>query len=245
MNMKKLFILLIPLLMAALVACSPGQIVSSESVTHRIEFAYIVGDEYMVSDTTALVDISNHVFVGEVESISFAIINDDTGKAPTAECNPSHLILITIYDVRVITAYKGADQATMRVITQGGIKGYREQEQLSVTMEAGARSLDGAYRVLIAPEISSLYVGESYLFAVQDLIVELDGYSNFVGVINSLQSLLNLDNPYYMVDDFSSISVESLISDFGTTAFAEHWAWWQSENPDWAQRLERSNMNYE
>jgi len=240
--MKKLTVLLIPLLVAILAACTPEQFaLYSELANHEIKFSYIVGDEFVLGDVVALVDHADHVFVGTVNSISFVVINNETGKAPTEACNPNRLTLATIYDVTVITAYKGAQQSNMRVAIQGGIKGYREREQLFVIIEAGATSLDGSFRIPIFDSAYPLEAGETYLFAVRDLIVELEGYSNFVGAINSIQSLIDIDDPFELVDTWSDISVESVISEFGPTAFAEHWAWWQMETPNWEQRLEQGN----
>ena len=238
--MKKLLVLLISLLVAILAACTPSQPVwYSELANHEIKFSYIHAQTSLYG-SESLVNRANHVFVGKVNNISFVVINNETGKAPTEECNPNRLTLATIYDVTVVTAYKGAEQSTMRVLIQGGIKGYREREQLFVTMEAGAVSPDGSYRILIS-DFSPLAVGEFYLFAMLDLDVELDGYSNFVGIVNTKQSVFDLYNPFELVDTWSDISVESVISEFGPTAFAEHWAWWQTETPNWEQRLEEGN----
>jgi len=215
---------------------------SEKSITSGIEWIYRTGDEVMYSDAAALTEIADHVFTGVVDNISFAIINDETGVSPTEECNPNHLILITIYDVIVLTNYKGAEQHIMRVVTQGGIKGYREEEQLSLLMEGGIVSRDGESRIFIYRALFPLEKGEAYLFVVMDLIVELDGYRNFVGILNSRQSLLDLDNPFEAVDDFSNITVRSVISEFGDVAFEEHWENWKLNNPDWEERLEHGNL---
>ena len=240
--MKKLSVLLISLLVAMLAACTPEQLaLYNDLANHEIQFGYVMLDEFMLGDVAELVDFADHVFTGKVESISFAVINDVTGKAPAEECNPRYLRLITIYDVAVINAYNGADRSTMRFLVQGGIKGYREHEQLFVTMEAGVALFAGSYRIMTLHELSALEAGETYLFVALDLEVELDGYSNFIGIVNTKQSVYDLYNPFELVDTWSDISVESIISEFGPTAFAEHWAWWQSETPDWEQRLEQGN----
>ena len=240
--MKKLSVLLISLFVAMLAACTPEQLaLYNDLANHEIKFGYIMLDEFMLGDVAQLINHANHVFTGKVESISFAVINNETGKAPTEECNPSRLTLVTIYDVAVTTAYKGAEQSIMRFLVQGGIKGYREYEQLFVTMEAGVALFAGSYRIMTLPELSALEKGETYLFAALDLIVELDGYSNFVGIVNTKQSVFDLYDPFELVDTWSDISVESIISEFGPTAFAEHWAWWQAETPNWEQRLEEGN----
>ena len=210
--MKKITILLIFALTTALVACSNEP---------DIEFSYVVGSEVMFENATALAERADRVFIGEVERISFDVVNIVTGRAPTAMCDPIHITLVTIYDVIVYASYKGVNQDVIRVIRGGGIKGYREHEQLSIKMEAGLRSLDGIYRIRIYPEITPLDVGRAYLFAVLDLVIELDGYNNFVGMINSLQSFIELSDPLITIDNFSNISVASLVSEFGETALAE------------------------
>jgi hypothetical protein len=224
--MKKMLMMLclgvVFVFVATLAACSvESDVLYSEPLTPEIKFSYRHGQELIFNDATELVELADHVFIGEVERISFAVMNEETGKAPTEECHPIFLTLITIYDVNVLTSYKGVQQSTMRIATGGGIKGYRESEQLAIIMEAGAVSNDGEYRILINLDIAPLEVGRAYLFTVQDLIVELDGYSNFVGVISSLHSFLDLSNPFETMVYFSNITVESLISEFGEAAFEE------------------------
>jgi len=76
---------------------------------------------------------------------------------------------------------------------------------LLLLMEEGIVSRDGESRTFIYRALFPLEKGEAYLFVVMDLIVELDGYRNFVGVLNSRQSLLDLDSPFEAVDDFPEI----------------------------------------
>ena len=230
----RLIVLLAALLM--LTSCNSGQ-----STAPRIEYEYQARDEIAFSDAAELVEAADHVFTGVVDNISFAVINDETGKAPTQECNPSHLTLVTINDVIVLENYKGAERRVMRVMTQGGIKGYREDEQLFLLIGAGVVSPDGKHRILVDHEVSPLEEGDVYLFVVLNLIVEFEGYRNFVGVINSRQALLDLDNPFEEIDNFSSITVESIISEFGESAFEGHWENWQRNNQDWEERLAQGN----
>ena len=246
--MKKLFILLISVFVFSVTACSDiqyesyleaenhenavtfveGDSFNDSSVIQEIMFAYVASDEFMLGDVASLAEFADHVFIGEVERISFAVINDETGKIPTDECNPNHLTLVTIYDVAVLSSYKGAQQRTIRVITPGGVRGYRETEQLATVAEARMTSIDGVYRIPIHSYASHLEVGRVYIFSVIDLIIELDGYSNFVGQINSRQSFLELDNPRNLIDNYTDISVESLIREFGETAFDEFMQNWES-----------------
>ena len=190
-----------------------------EPMAFEIEFSYVRADEFVLNDAVALVEYADHVFIGMVNSISFAMINDVTGAAPTENCNPNHIILVTIYDVNVLAAYKGAQQETIRVMKPGGIRGYREREQLLLTIEAGNVSRYGTYHMLIYPDIPALAVGIPYLFIVQNLLADLDGYNHFVGIINSQQSFLEIADPFKSIDTFSNITVEAIISEFGETAF--------------------------
>ena len=209
--MKKLTIFLIIAFMVILTACSNESNESypeSESYSENepysesepypefsIEFVYTMGDEILFQTAEELLAHVDHVFVGRVERVSFTILNDETGRAPTEECNPHHLALVTIYDVAVLTAHRGAQQSTMRVATLGGTMGYRESEQLSLLVEAGLIAVDGVYHVPINIYASDLRAGEVFMFAVPDIDVELDGYSAFVGRVNSRQSFIDLDDP--------------------------------------------------
>jgi hypothetical protein len=206
----------------SLTACTDNDFVDTDGIS--LEFVYTMADEMLFGDVTALVEHVDHVFVGEVESISFAVINDVTGRIPTENCNPDFLTLITIYDVTVLFSYMGAQQTAMRVVVPGGVRGYREDEQLSAVLEAGALafSVDGIYRVPVHIYASFLEIGGVYLFAVLDLDIEMDGYSNFVGRVNSLQSFFDLNDPFdKSMDNFSNITIESLIGEFGEVAFEE------------------------
>lgn len=237
--MKKMITLLVALFAVTLAACSAvpdgthnGELTTThehaegsysigQPALHEVEFVYFTADELMFGSVASLVENSDHVFLGKVESISFAVINNVTGRTPTEDCNPNFLTLITIYDVSVVLSYTGAQRTPMRVITPGGVRGYREREQLSTIMDAGAISFDGMYRIPVHLYATSLEPGEAYLFAVLDLDIEIDGYSNFVGMVNSRQSFFDLDDPFELIDDFSGITVETIISEFGETAFEE------------------------
>ena len=209
--MKKICLLLILGCLFALSACASSR--------NTIEFTYSMGSEILFDTTEELVRVVDYVFVGVIDSISFSVVNSVTGRAPTANCNPSHLRLITIYDVNVLVAYKGAERDAIRLLLPGGIRGYREMEQLAAMQEAGLRSHDGVYRISIFPRISPLEVGVAYLFSVIDLSVDIYGYSNFVGIHNSVQSLINLNNPFEVVDDYSGTSAQAIINEFGDSAF--------------------------
>jgi len=235
--MKKISILLCLTLMLALMACSSPQ------DPPEVEFTYIHGEDYYFSTVEDLVTRVDHVFVGTVTDMSFNVISTETGRAPTPECNPERLSLGRTYYVTVLTAYKGAERDVMRVTVDGGIKGYREEEQLALIQEAGAHYWDGVYRIPIEVGLYPLEMGETYLFAVLDLRIELDGYSDFVGIVNATQSLLELNDPFEIVHDNSGLSAEAIISEFGEEAFEEHWENWQHNTPDWEQRLEEGNVS--
>ncbi|MCL2547268.1 MAG: hypothetical protein FWE06_08800 [Oscillospiraceae bacterium] len=239
--MKKLIVSLFAMLFFVVACSSPTPNVELDDTITPVEYVYIHSDAPIFTETEELVNVADHVFVGEVMSISFAVINSETGRAPTPDCEKGLLRLGTTYDVRVITAYKGAGREVMRIRVSGGIKGYREQEQLALIREAGAHNWDGVYYIPIEHNIAPLEVSGTYLFTVVDLVVELEGYSNFVGLLNTEQSLLDLDDPFETTDAFTDVSVKAIISEFGEGAFEEHWEHWQNDNPDWEQRMTRGN----
>jgi hypothetical protein len=181
----------------------------------EVEFVYIAADELLFGDVVALVESADHVFIGEVKNISFAVINDVTGRTPTENCNPDFLTLITIHDVSVLFSYMGVQQTTTRIITQGGIRGYREDEQFSLVMNMGAGAIP------IHSSSVFLELGGVYLFVVLDLDIEIEGCSNFVGRVNSLQSFFDLGDPLKSVDNFSDITVKTIINEFGANAFED------------------------
>jgi hypothetical protein len=212
--MKKiiLFIITLCLLLVSIVGCNYGNGLYERQ---EVKFEYVMTDEMLFGNVIQLVESADHVFVGEVENISFAVINDVTGRTPTENCNPDFLTLVTIYDVSVLFSYMGAQQTITRIITPGGVRGYREYEQFSLIMDMGV----GAIPI----HSSSVYLelGGVYLFVVLDLDIEIDGYNNFVGRVNSLQSFFDLGDPLKSVDNFSDITVKNIINEFGTNAFEE------------------------
>ena len=212
--MKKiiLFIITLCLLLVSIVGCNYGNGLYERQ---EVKFEYVMTDEMLFGNVIQLVESADHVFVGEVENISFAVINDVTGRTPTENGNPDFLTLVTIYDVSVLFSYMGAQQTITRIITPGGVRGYREYKQFSLVMGMGAGAIP------IHSSSTSLELGGVYLFVVLDLDIEIDGYNSFVGRVNSLQSFFDLGEPLKSVDNFSDITVKNIINEFGANAFEE------------------------
>ena len=112
---------------------------------------------------------------------------------PVAE--PSWVFeLVTVYDLDVLTTYKGEGDKVTQIRMMGGLRDYRVEEQLSVMKEYGLEYITVARG---APEIK---IGETYLFILSQIETTLPT------PMNLHQCIYNLRDPFeknlYHKEDF-------------------------------------------
>jgi len=199
-----------------------------------------------VTSIEALKSQADHIFVGVVKDINFKILDATTGLPYTEHTEYRHRWLYTIYTVDVLVAYQGAGEQTKYIMIDGGIQGYREEEQLEIVLSANAHynEYSSTNSLRVWSDLSPMFVGEVLLFSV----VQLDENIPSVLLHNTL-SLIDLDNPFEDLADIRAttnerrdeLSAYSIISTFGAEAWETHWRRWQRDRPDWDERLEQGN----
>jgi hypothetical protein len=202
-----------------------------------------------------LIETADLVVMGEVTGISFKVLDATTAFAPTEETKDTHRWLHTIYDVRVITTYKGRAADNLQIRVMGGAKDIYVEEQLKLIkeMRAWPEILEWPDEIRVEPNLPPLVTGEAYLFTLADY--EAEGPTN----IHPRQTIHSLNNPFekqhHIHDNYRSsafysqnendyghplISAYDIISEFGDEAWDAFWTKWQKDNPDWEERIDKS-----
>ena len=127
-----------------------------------------------------LVNTATNVFSGKVVDISFDVLDNKKGIPDMngSSDNYSHDIF-TVYTIEVQKNYKGDIGETMKLYVEGGLPGYREEEQCQLVQEANLIGLTYVDKRV------KLEIGESYLLCVLKLehctrIVNMDQFAYYL-----------------------------------------------------------------
>lgn len=126
-----------------------------------------------------VVDASTNVFTGKVVDVSFEIIDCQTGEVDrSASSESTHRLLYTVYTIEVDKNYKGGNEKTVMLSLEGGMVGWREEEQFGLLKEAGLETWP------LAERTKKLVIGESYLFCTYrashfDCVINLDHFAHY------------------------------------------------------------------
>lgn len=204
---------------------------SEDSSTSETEYAFLSADWAYYADTKELLERANIVYIGRITGISFAML--DNNALPVTEKQDVQLHWFrTIYDVEVLSLYKGEVAENTQFRVMGGIKGYREEEQ---------RNLLDKYN-LISPEqglpiwdpaqenYTGYKIGETYLFVLHQFETGIPTILNFE------QSSFDLHNPFI---GSNNLSAKDIISNFGQEKWDSYWEQWKVENPEWETWIDK------
>ena len=204
-------------------------------------------------DAEELTETADVVIIGEVTGISFEVLDAATGLPPNDETLENERWFFTIYDIDVITLYKGeiSDRVQMSVI--GGIKDYRVEEQFK-ELEKAYSWFQGS--IPINDNMPRINIGDIYLFVLwhsgTDRLSNSTPHQSFFNLSGrdsdpfKKQGFYELDNPaeYYSRDrdlyNNPIISAKDIISTFGDDKWDIFWSDWQRSNPDWDTWIDRS-----
>jgi hypothetical protein len=234
-------------------------ILSSVEYNGEIQYGSINSSYRVYSDANELVERADVVITGTISNISFEVIDPRTGFPPAEDAIEKYavefgfepepwriFVLETIYDVDIITTYKGEKTETVQVRMRGGLQNYRIDEQIAISRKYGIDF------ILISENNENMKIGETYLVALSQL-----PSGNF-SPINPGQGSFKLGNPfekqaswgerfdisYYSRsrDEFENplISAYDVISTFGDNVWDTFWTQWQQENSDWETRINKS-----
>ncbi len=184
--------------------------ISSEVGTNTDGVIYnsVSADWLIYEDVADLVEKSNIVVLGKITDISFQVLDMRTAQPPTKDTEEWNHSLYTIYDVEVITSYKGKTSDTIQFRMMGGRKDMLTNEQLTTL---GQDSVKG---ISIMDDMPEIQIGESYLLALyqyQDTIPTL---------INVEQGIFDTREPLTK-DSYSNVSLKDVVSFFGADKWNE------------------------
>jgi hypothetical protein len=226
--------------------------------TGEIKYGVITGDWFLFPELHELIERTDVAVIGKVTGVSFDIVDKRTGHSPTENKKEEYIAhfgddvvpwalweLITIYDVDIISTYKSSYAETIQIRIPGGIKDYREEEQLAIS-----RKHDINFVIYHKDYADKFEVGETYLFALTRLP------SGHYTPLNPTQGIYCINNPfekqtscgvkygsgyyYKSTNEYGSplISAYDIISSFGDEAWDTFWTDWQRDNPDWESRID-------
>lgn len=214
--MKRVFILMIlTIFIISLTSCTDDNIMNSsqlvESTLNNRNVEYFELSAYwrVYKDTNGLMEFANLVFIGKITGISFEVLDMGTLQAPKGESDDESPMLNTMYDIDVITLYKGDLVETVRLRAEGGRCDDFVEEQIK---ELDKYDQKGIYILDDMPEIN---IGETYLFT----LFKADDY-HAASLVNPGQSFTSLTDPLSK-DQYGYISAIDIISYFGKDKLEE------------------------
>lgn len=181
---------------------NPVSAQESNNSSEEIHYNLISADWPVYKDVKELTNAGNIIVLGKITDISFEILDRTTAKPPTSDSETENCYLNTIYNVEVITAYKGNSAGTIKVRMLGGLEGVYVKEQIAVLGDKankGIPIMDGS---------PNLEIGQTYLFVLYQ-------YSDTMPtLVNVQQGVYGIDDPLAK-DDHSYVSLKEIISSFG------------------------------
>ena len=107
----------------------------------------------------------DYVFEGKVVNITFGVQSSSNPgifiTTPTSDDGDFSLTLYTIYEIEVISQYKGNTESSVLLAVRGGMMGYKEQEQFDILSACG-----WPYNGLqLVNKAKYLEIGKTYLFS--------------------------------------------------------------------------------
>lgn len=159
---------------------NPSESASSSDVSHSsstiqssagfqwlettISYAY-----WITYDTLLELDENvDYVFEGKVINITFGVQSSGNPGVfitiPPSDVGDFRLTLYTIYEIEVVSQYKGSTEPSILLAVEGGMMGYKEQEQFDILSACG-----WPYKGLqLMNDAKYLEIGRTYLFSSFD-----------------------------------------------------------------------------
>lgn len=132
----------------------------SDDTSYDVQYWSIEVDWRAFSSAEELVKNNDIIVSGKVTDISFAMIDSHLGTVVDADLKDSEVELCTIYEIDVITPYKGCSEEKIRFRMQGGLKDYKVDEQIEVLKEYDC------HKIGILTHPPKIEEGEEYLFVL-------------------------------------------------------------------------------
>ena len=252
---KKTALILVIILAFLLTSCAPNtnpDLTADQPEVTNAEARYSTMNACWSSyaDAEKLVESADIVIAGIITDISFQVLDAKTALPPDEKTREENRWLHTIYDIDVITNYKGDMPNPAQIRIEGGVRDYRTEEQLALIKEMNAWPNDSI--PTYGSEMPEIKIGETYLFALCTFDTGLP--TNLI----PQQSIYNLQDPFQKhtldgrdvdtkyissrTNQYGSpiISAKDVISVFGQDKWDAFWAQWQKDNPGWESRLDKA-----
>lgn len=175
---------------------------NDKDTTDKVVYKSMSVDWPVYEDVEELVEAGNIILLGRVTDISFQVLDDRTGQPPSEETKETDRSLYTIYDLDVITSYKGDSSETTKIRVLGGLERMYLEEQLKVLEEEEQKDIP------IIKGRPNILIDETYLFVLYQ-------YED------TMPTLVNMEQGVYQIEDplkkdwYSFVSAKEIISYFG------------------------------
>ncbi|MCL2088339.1 MAG: hypothetical protein FWH14_02535 [Oscillospiraceae bacterium] len=185
-------------------------------------------------------EYADFIITGKIIGISFQVMNKRTALPPAdgdfeyytkdygERPEPSWIYeLVTLYDVDIITTYKGEPARSTQIRMKGGVKDQYLEEQLALIKKHDLGFIP------IYEHNRELKIGETYLFV-------LSQFENAAPTpLNIDQSIHNITDPFAKAEFEASynFTAQDIITEFGTDKWDAFYTDWRRDNPDWETRL--------
>jgi hypothetical protein len=239
--MKKLTSVLFALfIFLTLSSCGNNETAEGKNTTTEVKFFELEALFRPYRDAQEIIELRNNdvwemvIFVGKVTDISFQVLDLKTGAPPTEKTEERYRFLNTIYEIDISTVYMGEPRESA-IRMDGGVKGYKEEEQIRLIKDESAWPNDGI--PILEWGTAEIEIGETYLFVAGQFDIGLPT------LINLDQSFYNLRNPFEK--HHNDITAKDIISALGEDKWDSFWTQWQKDNPNWETWLDKETVENE
>ena len=174
----------------------------------KVIYKSIKADWPVYEDLEDLVKAGNVILLGKVTDISFQVLDDRTGQAPSEETEEVDRNLYTIYDIDVITSYKGDSFEPIKIRALGGLENLYIKEQLKA-LEEETKKL-----ITFVKGRPNITIDETYLFVLSQY------EETMPTLVNMEQGVYDTRDPHKK-DWYSILSAKDIISSFGEDKWDE------------------------
>ncbi len=156
----------------------------------NVEYALSHTDWVHYDTAQKIVDKSDVIFVGKLETITFEVVDFRTGKTVQEVTQENYMDtgLYTIYSVVPEKRYVGDVGDRVYISLIDGLPGYDEKKQLELLEKTGLSKYLGGKIPVSDGQRCNLAVGKSYLFCV------IRTWGDYDCVINPTQFAFDLDS---------------------------------------------------
>ena len=98
----------------------------------EVNYQFINADWYEYADAQELSKKANAVFIGKVTGIYFKMLDLTTLRSPTESTLDTDRSIVSMYNIDILTTYKGDVQKSINLMISSGIKDYRVEEQIEL-----------------------------------------------------------------------------------------------------------------